>query len=113
MTTAGSSPTVWLLIVALGLGTFGMRLSFIQFYAYVTALPPAVERALRYIPAAILAALVFPALFPLGGPLVETVVNPHAVAGGVAALVAWRTGSMTWTIAVGMAVFWSLQFLVG
>ena len=112
MSVGVSSGTVWLLIAVVGVATFGMRLSFIQFSDVVSGVPEPVGRALALIPAAILAALVFPALFPLGGPLVETVVNPRSVAGGGAALVAWRTENMMATITVGMAVLWSLQFLL-
>ncbi|MFB6107768.1 MAG: AzlD domain-containing protein [Haloplanus sp.] len=101
--------TNWLLVVVLGVGTFALRLSFIQLYGRLGAFPRGVTRALGFVPAAILAALVFPALFPLGGSVADTLVGPHAVAGGVAALVAWRTRSMTATIVVGMAVLWGLQ----
>ena len=112
--TAGFDPeTVWHLIAVLGVGMFLLRLSFIQLYTYLDEFPPEVKQALGFIPAAILAALIFPALFPQTGSVVGTLVNVYAVAGGVAALVAWRTGSMMGTIAVGMGVLWSLRFLIG
>jgi branched-subunit amino acid transport protein len=40
-------------------------------------------------------------------------VTVRSVAGGVAAVVAWRTGSMTATIVVGMAVLWGVEWAVG
>lgn len=107
------SGVVWLVILVLGTGTFVLRLSFIQLYAWLDAFPPRLERALGFIPAAVPAALVFPALFPVGGSVVDTLVNPHAAAGGLAAVVAHRTGSMTATIAVGMGALWSVRFLFG
>lgn len=101
------SGAVWRLLVLLGLGTFLMRLSFIQLSAWLDEFPPRVERALRFVPPAILAAIVFPGLFPHG----LATPDPHTVAGGLAALVAWRTRNMMATIAVGMAVLWGIQFV--
>lgn len=66
-----------------------------------------------FVPAAVLAALVLPALFPSGDPVVEALLGARFVAGGVATLVAWRTGSMMATIAAGMAVLWAVRFLFG
>ena len=37
------------------------------------------------------------------------IVHPLAVAGLLAAIVAWRTKNVLWTIAVGMAALWLLQ----
>lgn len=112
MTGSLDTGTLWVLIVVLGLGTFGLRLSFIQLFAYLEGFPAAVERALGFIPAAVLAALIFPALFPLEGGLFGTILNEHSIAGGAAAVVAWRTGNMMATIAVGMGVLWGLLFLL-
>lgn len=104
---------VWALAAVLGVGVFGLRLSFIHLRGVVEAFPPRLERALTFIPAAILAALVAPAMFPLGGPLVGTVLNARALAGALALVVAWRTESMIATIGVGMAVLWVATGLVG
>lgn len=112
MTGTGSGPgvdPVWAIVAVLALGTFALRLSFIELYARLGDPSPAVERWLGLVPAAVLAALVTPALVSLDGSLVTA----RSVAGAVAAVVAWRTGSMTATIAVGMAVLWGLQWAVG
>ena len=101
---------VWALVAVLGVGTFLLRLSFIQLYAWLDGFPPAVERALGLLPAAILAALVLPALIPLDSLLAGALVGPRLLAGSVAAVVAWRTGSFTATLVVGMGVLWGLQF---
>ena len=103
---------VWTLVVLLGLGTFALRLSFIQLRGRVDEFPPAIERSLAYVPAAVLAALIFPALFVLDGT-VGGVVNARVLAAGVAAVVAWRTESMLATIVVGMAVLWVTTFVIG
>lgn len=108
-----SSGFVWLLVVVLGVGTFGLRLSFIQLQTWIDEFPPRIGQSLAFVPAAILAALVFPELFPLGGSVAGIVLNARALAGGVAAVVAWRTRSMMATIVVGMVVLWMAQWLIG
>lgn len=103
---------VWTLVVLLGLGTYGLRLSFIQLTDWVDEFPAWVENALTYVPAAVMAALVFPALFALDGT-VGGVLNVRVLAGGLAAVTAWRTENMLATIVVGMAVLWTGTFLLG
>ena len=102
----------WLLIAVLGVGVYAMRLSFIGLRGVVEELPPGVERALTFIPAAVLAALVTPALFPLAGSVVDTVVTPRALAGALALVTAWRTENMIATIGVGMAVLWAATLVL-
>ena len=102
----------WLLIGVLGLGVYALRLSFIGLEGVVEGLSPGVERALGFIPAAVLAALITPALFSLDGSIIDTVVNLRTVAGTIALVVAWRTGSMIATIGAGMAVLWAGSFLL-
>lgn len=107
------SAQVWAIIGALGLGCFSLRLSFIQLHGWLFEFPPAVERSLGYLPPAILAALVVTQLVDPDGSLITMVVNERVLAGGVAAVVAWRTRSMSATIGVGMAVLWALSVLLG
>lgn len=104
---------VWTLVAALGVGVYALRLSFIQLYGIVEGFPPRLERALTFVPAAVLAALITPALFPLDGSLGGVVLNARALAGAVALATAWRTGSMIATIGVGMGVLWVVTFLPG
>ena len=51
----------WITFLLIGLGTFAVRLSFIEFYT-VLRIPPLFRRALAYVPASVLAALVLPAV---------------------------------------------------
>lgn len=103
---------VWALVGLLGAGVFLLRLSFIQLRGWVEEFPPWVEHSLAYVPAAVMSALVFPALFTLDGTI-GGVLNPRVLAGGVAAAVAWRTRNMLATITVGMAVLWATAYLLG
>lgn len=108
-----SSWMTWTLIVILGLGTYAFRLSFIQLQEWITDLPPQLEEALTFIPPAILAALIFPELIQLQAGVVGMVINARTLAGLLAFAVAWRTGSMTATIGIGMVALWTIQFFVG
>lgn len=96
--------TVWLLVVALGAGSFELRLSFVQLHRWLGEFPPRVERRLDFVPAAVLAALVSVALFVPDGPVVArpvaTLVDARVLAAGLAGVVAWRTGSTLATIGV-------------
>lgn len=107
------SGVVWLVVGVLGLGTFGLRLSFIQLHAWLDEFPPHVERALGFIPPAILAALVFPEVFVHDGSIASVLIDARVLAAGVAGVTAWRTGSMLATIGVGMGTLWGIQLLLG
>jgi len=101
---------VWLLFIALAAGTFSLRFSFIYLFGKVD-MPDWLRRALRFVPASVLAALVFPALTYPNGALDLSLGNVRLLAGLGGALVAWRTKNVLWTIAVGMVLFWILQAL--
>jgi branched-subunit amino acid transport protein len=79
-------------------------------YAMIAALgrevPPLLQRWLRHVPVAVLAALVAPAAFAPQNRL-EIGLPAWAVMAG--ALVAWRTRSVLWTIVGGLATFWLLR----
>jgi len=101
---------IWLLFIALALGTFALRLSFIYLFGKVE-MPEWLRRALRFVPASVLAALVFPALTYPNGTLDLSLGNIRLLAGIGGALVAWRTKNVLWTIVVGMVLFWVLGTL--
>ena len=101
---------VWMLFLALALGTFALRYSFIYFFGKVD-MPNWLRNALRFVPASVLAALVAPALAYSDGALNLTLANIRLLAGIGGALVAWRTKNVMWTIVVGMVLFWILQAL--
>jgi branched-subunit amino acid transport protein len=97
---------LWLVIIAVGAINYASRLSFIAFFAR-RSMPPLLARALRYVPAAMLMALIVPMLVaPVAGP--ETI-DPKIPAAIVAGAVAWRTRSSLKTMIAGMASLWLLQ----
>lgn len=103
--------TIWLVIIGIGLGTYALRLSFIHLYGRL-ALPTVIQHGLRLVPAAVLAALVAPALVYTDGALAVTADDPRLLAGLVALLIAWRFGHMLLTLAGGMAVLWLVPLVV-
>ncbi|MEF8781192.1 MAG: AzlD domain-containing protein [Haloferacaceae archaeon] len=107
--------SVWLAVVLIGAATFGLRFSFIYLFGRVDEVPPSVRRALRYVPPAVLAALVTPALVTIdpGVGVLPSLADERLAAGLIAGAVAWRTESLFWTIAAGMGALWVLRFGMG
>ena len=99
---------VWAIIVAMGVGTYALRLSFIGLSGHVEGLPPWLEQALRYVPAAVIAAIVFPALVVVDGS-VTIAGNYRLLAGAFAAAVAWRTEDILATIVAGVGALLVIQ----
>ncbi len=106
-----STPTLWLTLIGMGLLTYALRLSFIELWGRLT-LPPAVQRSLRFVPPAVLAALLFPEVLLRNGALDMSLHNLRLLAALLAVLVAWRTRNTLLTIAAGMAALWLLQLLL-
>ena len=104
--------TLWLLIIAAGIVTFAMRLSFIALLGKID-LPALLEKGLKYVPVAVLPALIAPALFYQQGQLNLSVGNERLIAGLVAVIVTVYTKNMLLTIGVGMIVLWALQMVFG
>lgn len=102
---------IWAVMVSVGALTFLTRLSFIALAGRWDA-PPLFRSALRFVPVAILTAIVVPELVMHTGTLDLTPTNPRLLAGVLAILVAWRTKNTVLTIVIGMAAFWVLQAII-
>ncbi|MDZ3991931.1 AzlD domain-containing protein [Pseudomonas sp. Teo4] len=100
-----SELAMWTTFVLVGAGTFAIRLSFIEFYGALR-IPPLFRRALAYVPASVLAALVLPAVVYQDRHAPLDWSNPQIPAAVVAGLVAWRTRSTLLTLAAGMGALW-------
>jgi len=99
-----------LILAGMVLVTYGARLSAIGLLR--GDLPLALVRALRFVPAAALSAIVLPELAAPGGALDLSTGNARLLAGIAAALVAWVTRRTLLSIAVGMVSLWALQALL-
>ncbi|MEW5868893.1 MAG: AzlD domain-containing protein [Chloroflexota bacterium] len=100
---------LWLAMIVAGLATYLIRLSFIWLFGR-QAVPEWLRRVLRFVPPAVLTAIVFPEVLMPTGQLDLTLSNARLAAGLLAALVAWRTRNAMLTIVVGMLVLWILQW---
>jgi branched-subunit amino acid transport protein len=94
--------TAWALIAGLTATSIGTRGSFILFFARLEV-PRAVQRGLRFVPAAVFTALLVPAVAFADGSLSLGLGNAKLVAALVAAPVAWWTRNTIVTILAGMA----------
>jgi branched-subunit amino acid transport protein len=100
---------VWATVVFAGIGTFSMRAVFLAFAHRMADVPPAVQRILRQIPPAALAAITLPALVRPHGQL--DLWQSRGLAGAVAAAVAWKTRNIALTLVVGIALVMLLDHL--
>jgi len=106
-------PEASLILVVVGMGaiTFGLRAGSLLL---AERLPrsPWLNSFLRFVPAAVLSAIVAQVTLITGSTLnLSPLANPRLVAGALAVVVAWRTRRMLLTIAVGMIGMWILQAL--
>ena len=102
---------LWLIFLAIGLITYATRLSFILIFGKIE-MPHNVSRALRFVPAAVLSAIIFTELLVRDGHILLTPANPRLLAGLVAFLIAWRTRNTLLTILLGMSALLLLQSLL-
>ena len=101
--------TLWGLFILLGLATTLPRASFIVL-GERAALPESVQKALRYAPAAALAAIVAPDVFVSGGGL--TLFSPRLAAAVAAVLAALLFRNPWLPFIAGMGVLWGLERLL-
>lgn len=91
--------------------TFGVRYGVLALVSKLS-LPPAVLDALKFIPPAVLTAIVVPAVLMPAGQLDFHLDNAYLVAGVAAALISWRSKNLLLTIVLGMAIFLSWRWLL-
>ena len=103
---------IWLVMIIAGLATFATRLSFILLLDRIRV-PDWFRRGLRFVPMAVLSAIILPELTSSTGSLFISWRNPQLLAGMIAILVAWRTKNVILTIVAGMAALLIFQALLG
>jgi len=103
--------SLWITLVIIGLLTLATRLSFILLLEKWK--PPEVfRRGLRYVPLAVLPALIFPEIFIHNNTIAIPLDFPRLAAALVAGLVAWRTKSILLTIGIGMLIFYLMRMII-
>jgi branched-subunit amino acid transport protein len=99
---------IWVVLILGGLLTFGMRFSFIYLFGRFEV-PETLRRTLRFVPPAVLSAIIFPELLMPNGQLDLSLSNHRLLAGLVAMVVGWLTKNTLLTILAGMAALLLLQ----
>jgi branched-subunit amino acid transport protein len=102
--------TLWLTIIGMGLITYFLRLGPIELLERFP-LSDELRRALRFVPAAVLSAIILPEVVQPAGVLDLSLGNERLLAGLVAVVAAWYTRNVLWTIGVGMVTLWLVQWL--
>lgn len=102
----------WTLILLAALGTFCLRFSFIALLEKIKE-PPWFRSALRYVPAAVMAALVSSSLLVQQGQLTLQLDNLRLWAALLAACVGYVSRSLLWTIVSGLVALFALNHLLG
>lgn len=100
---------IWSLIIVIGMITFALRLSGILVLG-ASSMSPMLTRILRYVPAAVLAAIVVPAVVHGGPDPGLHPENARLYAGVLAAAVAWTTRSVLATLFLGMSGLWFIEW---
>ncbi|MGA2490676.1 MAG: AzlD domain-containing protein [Anaerolineales bacterium] len=103
---------IWLVMLIGGLLTFATRLSFILLLDRITV-PDWFRRGLRFVPMAVLSAIILPELTSPNGRMWISWRNPQLLAGMVAILVAWRTKNVILTIVAGIVALLIFQIVLG
>ena len=99
-----SATEIWITIGLLTLATLIAR-SSLFLLGHAVKLPPKLLHALRYAPAAALAAIIAPDLLVQGGSLNLSLMNPKLLAAICAGMFYLRTRHLLGTIVVGMLMF--------
>jgi branched-subunit amino acid transport protein len=104
--------SIWLVMIAAGAATFAIRASFILLLDRLQT-PRWFRHALRFVPAAVLSAIIAPELALRDGALVAPWTSPQLLAGVVAIAVAAWTRNVLLTILAGMAALLLFQLALG
>jgi branched-subunit amino acid transport protein len=102
---------IWIVLLILGILTFLIRFSFIAIFDKMEP-PRSLQRALRFVPIAVLSAIISPEILFSNNQFMFTLINPKLIAALIASLVAYKTKNITWTIFSGMVSFWILRSIL-
>lgn len=102
---------IWVIMIVTGLLNFAMRISMFS-GLFQGEIAPSLRSVLRFVPIAVLSAVIAAAVFidPASGAV--AVHFPKVLAALLAAIVAWMTQSVIATIAVGLAAIWTIGAVI-
>lgn len=102
----------WYLILGMALITFAIRYSMFL-VAGRFEFPAPLTKALRYVPPAVLTAIIVPSvLIPTGQGVNLSYTNTYLVGAVVALGVSWVSQNLLLTILLGMGAFWGWQWIL-
>jgi len=100
----------WLAIGGMAVLTFLIRASFLVF-GQGLVFPPVVKRALRYVPVAVLPALVVPMALAPQGEIWLSPLNPYLIGTLVSGVVAFFSRNTLAAIVVGFIAYGAVKWL--
>lgn len=98
------------IIIGMTLVTYFTRIGALVLFRF-TGVPTWLNRWLKYVPVAILTALIIPSLLLPKGYLDISINNHYLIAGIVAAFVAYRSRNIIATLGLGMSIMFVLKLL--
>ena len=99
------------MILGMTIVTFGVRYPVLALAGRFD-FPGWLITAMKFIPPAVLMAIIVPAVLMPDGTVAFSYTNSYLSAAVVAALVAWRTNNLLLTIVVGMGSLWLWRLVV-
>lgn len=102
----------WLIILGMMIVTVLPRYGVLALLGRVE-LPKPVFRALKFVPPAVLSAIILPGLLLKNDKLYIALDNSYLVAGIFSGVVAWRTRNLLLTIVLGMAAMLVYRVIIG
>ena len=100
------------LIAGMFVVTFSIRYGLLPLSGHIR-FSPGIQRALSYVPPAVLTAIIVPmALMPDGQTLQVSMANPYLVGTVFTVLIGWFSKNLMVTIVGGMAVFVMCQWVL-
>ena len=100
------------MILGMALVTFGVRYPILALVSKIQ-LPESILSALKFVPPAVLSAIILPEVLISNGDFQLNFNNSELVASLAAGLIAWRTKNLLLTIVLGMLVFLGWRWLTG
>lgn len=99
---------VFYIIIGMTLVTYFTRIGALALFRF-TGVPTWLNRWLKYVPVAILTALIVPSLLLPKGYLDISLNNHYMIAGIVAAFLAYKSRNIIVTLGIGMSIMFVLQ----
>ena len=101
---------IFYIIIGMTLVTYFTRSGALVLFRY-TGVPTWLNRWLKYVPVAILTALIVPSLLLPKGYLDISLNNHYLIAGIVAAFAAYKSRNIIATLGIGMSIMFVLKLL--